>query len=74
MTLSVEVTQGSHDHPVTFWGHKHCDSGDIMTLVCQIIFQDHVTIQSFNFMGKALKVNHILPSFMAIDNMVVEIY
>ena len=34
-------------HPVKFVGHKHCDSGDIMVLVCHMIFQDHVTSPKF---------------------------
>ena len=25
-----------------FGGHRHCGSGDIMVLVCQVISQDHM--------------------------------
>ena len=30
-----------HQH-AKFGGHRHCGSGDIMVLVCQVISQDHM--------------------------------
>ena len=36
-----------------FSGYRHCGSGDIMVLVCQIISQDHVIKGSCNFMGRS---------------------
>ena len=31
-------------------GHRHCDSGDIMVLICQVISKDHLIKVSSNFM------------------------
>ena len=33
----------------TFGGQRHCDSGDIMILVCHVISQDHVIKGSYDF-------------------------
>ena len=30
-------------HTAKFGGYRHCDSRDIMVLVCQVISHDHVT-------------------------------
>ena len=32
-------------HPTKFGGHRHCDSGDIIVLVCHVILQDHKIMQ-----------------------------
>ena len=46
-----------------------------MFLVCHMISQNHVIIWSFYFMGKKqLRQVIILPSFVIIDIVVVEIY
>ena len=39
--LSVRVLKVSY-YPVTFSGHRHSSSGEIMALVCHVIWQDHV--------------------------------
>ena len=62
----------SHHHPATFYGHRHCGSGD-MFLVCHVISQKHVAIWSFDFMGKRESGQvTILTSFLVIDIVVVE--
>ena len=37
-----------------FGGHRHCDSGDIMILVCHVILQDNVIKRSYDFIGRSL--------------------
>ena len=39
------------DYPAKFGCYKHCDSRDIIFLVCQIISQEHVTEGSCEFIG-----------------------
>ena len=34
-------------HPTKFGGHRHCDSGDIIVLVCHLILQDHMIKVSY---------------------------
>ena len=34
--------------PATFGGHRQCSSGDIIILVCRVIFKDNVTEGIYN--------------------------
>ena len=71
--MGRSVTQGKSSF-CHICGHKHCDSGDIMFLVCHMISQNHVIVWYFDFMGKRQsRYITILPSFVAIDIVVVEI-
>ena len=36
-----------------FVGHRHCDSGDKMILVCHVILQDHNIKGTSEFMGRS---------------------
>ena len=38
-------------HSAKFGGHRHCDSEDILVLVCHFSFQDHVAKGSSNWIG-----------------------
>ena len=38
-------------HPAKFGSHRHCDSGDMMILVCHMILEDRVTKKLSNFMS-----------------------
>ena len=40
-------------HPTKFRGHRHCDSGDIISLACHVISQDHVIKWSCDVMGSS---------------------
>ena len=37
--------------PAKSGGHRYHGSGDIMTLVCHVILQDHITKGMMNFKG-----------------------
>ena len=41
-------------HPAKFGGQKHTDSGDVVVLVCHVIFQDQVVKGSWDFTGMSL--------------------
>ena len=41
-------------HPVDFGGYRHCGSGDIMVLVFQVIWQDHVIQEPCWVIGRSL--------------------
>ena len=41
-SVNSQTLKVSH-HPARFGGHKHCSSGDIMVLVCHMIWHDNVT-------------------------------
>ena len=41
VTLWAGLSQGVSPSP-KFGGHRHCSSGDIMTLVCHVILLDRV--------------------------------
>ena len=56
---------------VTFGSHRHCNSEDIMFLVCHMVVQDHVIKELYDFMGRSHR--SILPSLVAIGTVVVEI-
>ena len=57
-----------------FGGHRHCDSGDIMILVCRVILQDNVIKRSYDFIGRSLSRQvKILPRLVAIGTLIVEI-
>ena len=58
--------------PGKFGGHRHCSSWDIMILVCQIIFQDHVAKSLSSFMGWShSRQVTTLTSLVAIDTLVI---
>ena len=44
-------------HTAEFGGHRHCDCGDIMVLVCHVTLHNHVTKESNNFMGIGFEGN-----------------
>ena len=48
-----ELLKVSH-HPTNYSGHKHCVSGDIIVLVCQVILQDYVIKGSRDFIEESL--------------------
>ena len=61
--------------PGKIGGHKHRGSGDIMVLSCHVILEDHVMIGPYDFLGKKPSSwITILPSWVAIDTVVAEIY
>ena len=61
-------------YPGKFSGHRHCDSGDIMALVCHMTSQDHVIEVSSDFMGRSPgRWDTFLPKLVTIDTVVVEI-
>ena len=44
----------SPSRSVTHFGcHRHCGNGDIMTLLCHVILQDHTIRGSCDFMGSS---------------------
>ena len=55
-------------HAAKCYGHKHCASGDIMSLVCHAISQHHITQESFHFSGRSTSKITILPILVATDN------
>ena len=68
-----EVSKVSY-HPAMFGGHRHCGSGNIMILVCQVISQYNVIKGSCDLIGRSpSRLVTILPSLVAIGTMVVEI-
>ena len=42
-----------NDHFTKSCGHRHCGSGDIMVIVCDVISQDHLTEGWSNIMGRS---------------------
>ena len=55
-------------------GHRHYGIGDIMVLVCQMIFQDHEIKVSREFVGTSqVMYVIILPRLVPIGTLVVEI-
>ena len=46
-----EPLRVSH-HPPTFCDHKQCGCGDIMVLVCRVIWHDHMIKGSYDFMSR----------------------
>ena len=60
-------------HPAKVCDHKHCGSGDIKVLVCYVITQNHVIIWSFDLDRRYSRYATILPNFVAIDIVVVDI-
>ena len=61
-------------HTLTsFGGDKHCESGDIMVLLCHVISQDSVSKLS-NSMDRSLsRLVTTLPSLVVIGTVVVKI-
>ena len=54
--------------------HRHCGSGNIMVLVCNIIFEDHVTKESRNSLSwNPSRYVAILLSLLAIGIVVVKV-
>ena len=39
-------------HSVSFGGHGHCGSEDIMVFICHVILRDYITKGLGNFMGR----------------------
>ena len=63
----------SHHH-AKFGGQRHCSSGDIMVLACQVISQDCEIKGSCDIMGRSpSRYVNVLPSLVVIDTLVVEI-
>ena len=48
-------------HCVKFCGHRHCDSGIILFLVCHLISQDHVIKRSYAFFNLSRDLNAMTP-------------
>ena len=65
MISQDHVIEGSCDF-VTQWSypfakfgcHRHCGSEDIMILVCHVVSQNHVIKESFDFIGKGIKISY----------------
>ena len=53
MVLGGREGMSTSHHPKS-GGHRYCDSGDIIDLVCQVILQDHVVKELCDIMGKRL--------------------
>ena len=51
--VSHHLSHPASHHPTKFGGHRHCDGGDIIILVCHVISQDHVMKPSCDFMSKS---------------------
>ena len=47
-----KLLRGSH-HQNKFCGHRHCESGNIIILVCHVILQDYLTQTFSNIMGSS---------------------
>ena len=63
-----------NNHPGKSGGHRHCDSGDLMVLVCQVTSQHQVTQEPCNSLGQsALRQVNTLPRLVAIGTVVAEI-
>ena len=61
-------------HPAKFGGHRHSGGRDITIFVCEVTLQDHIIRALCDFMVRIpLRSVTILPSFVAIDTVVVEI-
>ena len=52
MTLWEHPIKVSH-HSANIGGDRHCDSEDIMVLVCHVISQGYSTKASFDFIDKS---------------------
>ena len=44
-------------HSGKFNGHRHCGSGDVMVLDCQLILQDHMIKELYGIIHALLKRN-----------------
>ena len=51
VTLWVGTTQGKSASGQIEWPYRHCDSKDIMVLVCYVILQDNLTKEPSNFVN-----------------------
>ena len=58
-------------HYTKYSGHRDCVKGEIMILVCYVIFQDQLIKVSYHF--SVIKCQTILPSLVAIGTLGVEI-
>ena len=52
MTLCNE-TPHCIPQPAKMDSHRHCVTGYIIILVCQVILQERVIIESYDFMGRS---------------------
>ena len=60
--------------PVRFGGHWHCGGGEIIVLVCHVIFQDQEIKAFCDFMDESSSCYVTnLPSFLTISIVVEEI-
>ena len=61
------TTQGKSASGQIEWPYRHCDSKDIMVLVCYVILQDSLTKEPSNFVnGCRSRQVSVLPGFVAI--------
>ena len=73
MTLKVRVLKVFY-YPTKFSCHRHCDSGDIIVLVCHVISKNHVIKRLGDFLDRRpSKQVTIPPSLVALDTVVVKI-
>ena len=49
--------------PCQFEGQRHCNSGDIMVLVCHMILQDYITKGSCDYIVKSPSMLSYQPTF-----------
>ena len=52
-TVNDFMVKNASSYVTTFGGHRHCDSRDIIALVCHVISPDHVIKGSCDFMGRS---------------------
>ena len=72
MSLWVGASRGNQ--PAKFGSYRHCDSADMIFLVCLVISQDHPIKGLFEFMGKSpLWLATCQPLLLVIGIVVVEI-
>ena len=41
----------AYHYPDKFGGHRHCDMGDLKTVICQVTARDNVFKMSFDILG-----------------------
>ena len=65
---------GARMYTAEFSGHKHYGNGDMIILVCHLIFQDHIIKGPYDFIGSSpISSVTILLRLVPISIVVVEI-
>ena len=53
-SVFLDKSTSRHHHLAGFGGHRHCGSGNVMVLICQVISKDQVKNRSCNFIARCL--------------------